>query len=168
MTRAVYIDLGLTSAEEFWTQVVLPDFDEYMKSQSARHAFHAAASAWHLHEWIFDEQPKNTKLGEFRKDKLFKHCAELRWLRDYVEAGKHRVLTRRKEEDIKVKEGERDCPFVQTVPIPIGELGGMVSFTVKATSPATIFLKDGTPHPMPDVLTKVIDFWRREWFPSKP
>src|ERR1700741_2838724 len=38
-----------------------------------------------------------------------------------VEAGKHRVLTRRKEEDIKVKEGERDCPFVQTVPIPIGE-----------------------------------------------
>jgi hypothetical protein len=158
-----YIDLGLSSAEEYWTRVVLPDFEEFMKSQSARHAAHAAVSAWHLHDWIFDEQPAGTKKDAFQKG-LIKDCPELGWLRDYAESAKHRALSRR---DIKVDKVLPDRPFMHTVPMPVGDLG-TVSFeiAVKGTSPVTIVTEDGTSRQLSDVLRRVIDYWRTSWFPS--
>jgi hypothetical protein len=163
MPHLAYIDLGMTSAEEFWTRVVLPDFDEFAKTQSARHAHHAAVSAWHIHDWIFNEQPASTKKNDFQK-LLIKACPELGWLRDYAETLKHRGLAR---PSITVKEVLPDYPFVQTVPMPIGELGASVSIRVKGTSPVTMVLEDGTKHQVSDVLQRVIGYWQTIWFPRK-
>jgi hypothetical protein len=61
------MDLGLNSAKQFWSEVVLPDYDQFTKSHSARDAVHVALSAWHLHDWVFWEQlPSSTNKRDFQ------------------------------------------------------------------------------------------------------
>jgi hypothetical protein len=166
MVNLLRIDLGLSSAEEYWTQVVLPDFDEFTKSQSARDAIHSVSSAWHLHEWVFREQhPAGTKddLRQFQED-VFKDCPELGWLRDYAETVKHFALGRR---NIEVKKVSPDHPISRAHPIET-EYFRSISFVVAGKSPVTLLLNDGTTHQLCDVLRRVIEYWRTKWFPNSP
>jgi hypothetical protein len=56
----VYLDLGWTSAQQFWTEVVLPDYADFNKSQTAKAAIHAVLSVSHLYYWILSEQLRGT------------------------------------------------------------------------------------------------------------
>jgi hypothetical protein len=152
MVTLTYIDLGLSSAQEFWTQVVLPDFEEYESQPCGRHAIHAAGSAWHLLEWVFREQQPagtNEDLGQFRKDVINKDCPELGFLRDLAEAVKHRGL--RPPGKVKEVSPDKTVEHRSTTPTDIGG----VSFGVKGRSPGTIFLDDGTTRQLADVLRAV-------------
>jgi hypothetical protein len=155
MTSLRYIDLGLTSAKEFWSKVVLPDYDEFKQSHTARDAVHAALSAWHLSEWVFCEQPPSTQKEDFRKD-LIKACPELGLVRDYAETAKHRGLSRG---NIKVSKVEPDSRVESVQHVHIGDFGS-VSIAIRGTSAVTMFLDDGTSRQFSDVLSCVIDYWR--------
>jgi hypothetical protein len=139
---------------------VLPDYDQFTKSHSARDAVHVALSAWHLHDWVFYEQPPSTNKGDFQ-NKLICACPELDWIRDYAEAAKHRGIYRHGE----VNKVEPDSQVESIHPISLGEFGSF-SLAIRGTSPVTIVLDNGTSHQFSDVLSRVIDYWRTYWFPS--
>jgi hypothetical protein len=154
-----YIDLGLNSAKQFWNEVVLPDYDQFTKSQTARDAVHVALSAWHLHDWLLCERQSSTKKRDFQNE-LICACPELSWIRDYAEAAKHRGINRPGE----VNKVEPDSQVESIHPISLGEFGSF-SLAIRGTSPVMMVLDDGTSHQFSDVLSRVIDFWRTQ-FPS--
>ena len=163
MASLRYIDLGLTSAEQFWSKVVLPDHDQFKQSHTARDAVHAALSAWHLQDWVFlEQQPSSTNKSDKRafQKKLIAACPELGWIRDYAETAKHRGLYR---QGTAVSKVEPDSQVESVHPISIGELGS-ASLVIRGTSPVTMFLDNGTSHQFSDVLSRVIDYWRTHWF----
>jgi hypothetical protein len=46
--------MNITTSQEFWAEMVIPDCEDYRKNvASLRHAFHSAISLFHLHDWIF-------------------------------------------------------------------------------------------------------------------
>jgi hypothetical protein len=65
MASLQYIDLvGWTSAKEFWTEVVLPDYEQFTDVGKTRDGVHAALTAWHLHDWVFLEQYPSEAYGD--------------------------------------------------------------------------------------------------------
>jgi len=113
-------------------------------------------------EWLrYEKQPPQT-LDEFRANVL-KKCPELAWLRDVAEAGKHRGLNRT---SVTVK---------RVLPSWVKILGTFGTFAIGTmpyggrvvTGPLSIELDDGTTHNFSDVLSRVIDFWRNNYFPPK-
>jgi hypothetical protein len=164
MASLQYIDLvGWTSAKQFWTEVVLRDYEQFMDLGNTRDAVHAALTAWHLHDWLFLEQHPSggKKEKKIFQEKLIAACPELGWIRDYAETAKHRGLNR---PDVKVQTVEPSRTVETTIPTPIGDFGS-VSFIVRGKSPvAIVLLDDGTTHQLFDVLARVIDYWRANWF----
>jgi hypothetical protein len=160
MATLRYIDLGINSAKQFWSEVVLPDYDQFTKSHTARDAIHVALSTWHLHDWVLCEQPSSTKKPDFQNN-LICACPELGWIRDYAETAKHRRLNRPGE----VKKVEPDSQVESIHPISLGEFGSL-SVAIRGTSPVTMVLDNGISHQFSDVLSRVIDYWRTHWFPS--
>lgn len=154
MATLRYIDLGLNSAKQFWSEVVLPDYDQFTKSPTARDAVHVALSIWHLHDWVFHEQPSSTKKKDFQNE-LISACPELGWIRDYAEAAKHRGLDR----TVEVNKVEPDSQVESIHPISLGEFGSF-SLTIRGTSPVTMILDNGISHQFSDVLSRVIDYWQ--------
>ena len=148
------IDIGINSAKEFWSEVVLPDCDQFRKSHTARDAVHAALTAWHLHDWVFLEQPlaSCTNKRDFQ-EKLIAACPELGWVREYAETAKHRRLSR---QGLAVSKVEPDAQVERDF--------GLLK--ISGTSAVTMFLDDGTAHSFADVLSHVIDYWRTHWFPA--
>ena|ERR1700730_5034940 len=163
MPSLQYIDLiGWTSAKQFWTEVVLPDYEQFADVGNTRDGVHAALTAWHLHDWIFLEQYPSggKKEKKIFQEKLIAACPELGWIRDYAETAKHRGLTRL---DLKVEKVEPSRPVETTIPIPTDF--GSFSLTVRGKSAvAIVLLDDGTTHMLFDVLARVIDYWRANWF----
>lgn len=93
-----YIDMNLNSVAEYWAELVVPALNDYRASPSARFAFQASHSVWHLHDWVWHERnPGENSHGSgwkaYRSD-LVQRCPELGWLRDVADAGKHRGLGR--------------------------------------------------------------------------
>jgi hypothetical protein len=159
MASLQYIDLGWTSAKEFWSEVVLPDYEQFVDVGTMRDSVHAALTAWHLHDWVFLEQYPSggTKEKRVFQKKLIADCPELGWIRDFAETAKHRGLNRL---DLKIEKVEPSHPVERTTPIMPG-----FSLVVRGKSPvALVLLDDGTNHQLFDVLTRVIDYWRANWF----
>src|SRR5437660_8832295 len=123
-----YIDLGITSAKQFWIEIVRPDYETFIRSQTARDAVHAALSTWHRRYWIFCEQPPGTDEAEFEK-KLICDCPQLGWIRDYAETAKHRGLRRAR---IDVKSLEPDALVRSAQPV-----GGGFAVAVTGRSAVT-------------------------------
>jgi hypothetical protein len=148
------LDIGINSAKVFWSEVVLPDYDQFRKSHTARDAVHAALTAWHLHDWVLREQPSacSTNKSDFQK-KLIAACPELGWVRDYAETAKHRCLSR---QGLAVNKVERDALVERDFGL----------FKISGTSAVTMFLDDGSARSFADVLSHVIDYWRTHWFPA--
>jgi hypothetical protein len=98
MPSVTYIDIGLNSIDEYWNELVVPSVREFNANPSARSAFQASHSLWHLHDWVWhDRNPDQDSSGaEFTayRDDLIAACPELAWLRDIADAGKHRGLGR--------------------------------------------------------------------------
>ena len=163
MVSLRYIDLGINSAAEFWSKIVLPDYEQFKQSHSARDAIHAALTAWHLHDWVWDEQLPPVKKSEF-KEQLIRACPELGWIQDYAETAKHRGLSR---QGVEVSKVEPSSDVESRHPISIGDFGGF-SIAIRGISPVTMVLDSGVSHQFLDVLSRVIDYWRTNWFPSQP
>lgn len=142
------VDFGFASAAEFWDEVVLRAHSRFLGHQSRQHAIKAAWAAWHLHEWIWhDMHPGGKAAGAdyttFR-DGLLAACPELAWMRDVVDAAKHRTGT--------------------------GKQKGVVSGSpamehVHAGTPLRIHV-DGEDCDFSDALERVISWWRTHHFPS--
>jgi hypothetical protein len=160
MATLRYIDIGVTSAAQFWREVVLPDYDQFAGSPTARDAVHAAVTAWHLHDWVWREQPNyanNRDLLRRFQNKLIANCPQIRLLWVSTEKAKHRDLYRPVEVgNVGVRKVEPDSKVERDFGL----------FVIRGTSPVTIILDDGTSYQFADVLSGVIHFWRTHWFPS--
>lgn len=101
--------MNLTTSQDFWTEMVEPDCDEYRKNiASLRYAFHSASSLFHLHDWIFYTDQSTVKTFTYL-DKLqmtkpvtkpshfANHLEQLNsnfgLIRGVANAAKHLVLT---------------------------------------------------------------------------
>jgi hypothetical protein len=125
MTTLQYIDLGWTSAKQFWTEVVEPDYKRFADKGSTRDGVHAALTAWHLHDWVFlDQHPSGGTKEEKKRfqEKLIADCPELGWIREYAEGAKHRALKLPGRKVEKVKPSRR---VETTIPILTDGLGSI-------------------------------------------
>jgi hypothetical protein len=142
-----YVDFGFQSARELWDELVLPACEQFKAVPSRANAIVASWAAWHLKDWLWHEkhpgeETRNNKNYEAFDGVLFSDCPELAWIRDVAEAGKHRGLGRA---SLVVSKVENTWPDNST--------------------PAVIHLTDGTEHEFGNVLSIVIEYWRREYFP---
>jgi hypothetical protein len=156
------IDFGYRSVEQYWIEAVLPSFEEFKLAPDRASAIKASIRAWHILEWLWHERQPSQPLDDFRAN-ILKACPELAWLRDVVEGGKHRVL---KRSDVTVK---------GVLPPWVKVLGAFNTFAFNTmtyggrvvTGPLSIELDAGTTQSFSDVLSRVIDYWRDNYFPPK-
>lgn len=156
------VDLGFTSARQFWIEVALPAYERFTTAPSGRTAIEAATHAWHIHEWLWHEMsgPKtNSELVNYCK-KIIGECPELAWVRDIAEAGKHRRL---KRPSVTVTRAAQ-------MPNPVTFNGEPLTFNGEPITLGTalkIKLKDMSVHDVGAVLAKAVMFWEGK-FASSP
>ena len=102
--------MNLTTSQDFWTEMVEPDCDDYRKNiASLRRAFHSASSLFHLHDWVFHTDqtivttftyldPRSQTTKPVKKPSHFANYLEQTYpdfglIRGVVNAAKHLVLT---------------------------------------------------------------------------
>ena len=157
-----YVDLGFTSARQFWIEVALPAYERFMMAPSGRTAIEAATHAWHIHEWLWHELPgpkTNSELVGYC-NRITSECPELAWVRDIAEAGKHRRL---KRPSVAVTRAAQ-------MPNPVTFNGEPLTFNGEPITLGTILkieLKDMSVHDVEDVLAKTVMFWEGK-FASSP
>jgi hypothetical protein len=149
-----YIDINLNSVEQYWGEIIVPSTQTFQTDPSPRTLFHAAASVWHLHDWVWhDRNPGQNSHGSsftsYRND-LLAACPELGWLRDIADAGKHRGLGRLPEVQGAEPQRVGGSSFL-LLGIPTGDV--LKFFLV---------LNDGSKQPMDEVLRAAIEFWRTD------
>jgi hypothetical protein len=155
MPSVTYVDIGLNSIDEYWNELVVPSVGEFNAEPSARSAFRAALSVWHLHDWVWHERNPDQISGgpqfdAYRKD-LIAACPELAWLRDIADAGKHRGLGRY---SVEVKGAAPGLMPGHSMTMT-GVGGGIRPIF-------TITLNDESRQDVGATLKKVVDYWRTE------
>jgi hypothetical protein len=77
-------DFGLSRARDYWERVASPNVDAFNCEPSARTAFNAATTLWHLHEWVLHDslgaRPTRQQVA-MHAYCLAAACPELGWLR---------------------------------------------------------------------------------------
>jgi hypothetical protein len=137
-----FVDFGFSSARQYWEDVVLRYYTEFMDNPAPATAMTSAHYAWTIHEWLWHDQHSgqntrgNTGYEAFQK-KILNDCPELGWVRDIDDASKHRGLSR---------------ASVQVNKIP------------RNSTPLRIGLNDGTEYDLADVLSIVIKYWSTTYF----
>ncbi len=92
-----FVDLGIQNAEQFWLEVVEPDYHDFMEHPTVRRSRAVAASLVDFMEWRFHEIDPSTGLRwQTYKTDLIQQCASLGMLLDIYETFKHRGLIRSK------------------------------------------------------------------------
>ena len=92
----------IRSARDFWTRIAQPDYEDFRDHPTdLRAAFHAAASLYHVVDWIWGDykgQPLKifgTQTFAALRDHVIKNeCDDLRLLRDVADSTKHFRLDR--------------------------------------------------------------------------
>ncbi len=88
----------IKTSDDFYNKLK-EDYNEFCtKETSSRIALNCAMTAWHLHEWIYNDY-KNTKLRQFREVKRFgrelkKKCPSLQIMQDLSNGTKHTKITK--------------------------------------------------------------------------
>lgn len=133
------------SPEESFRRDVLPNFDCYMSDFGAEwKAKNVAYAAAHLIEWVYEYYRVHgasrlsgaSSLSDFRQG-LFVQCPALKVVHDMAEAHKHRFLTRR-----------RSAPTITS--------------STEAFQAHDEWLEvTATGQRFDDVISEVVDFWRR-------
>jgi hypothetical protein len=148
-----YIDFGLNSVDEYWSQLVVPSVQAFQSAPSPSSVFNAAGSVWHLHDWVWhDRNPgQNSRGPTFNsyRSKLLTDCPELGWLRDIADAGKHRGLGRLPEVQGAEPHRVGDASY-----LVLGFPGGILKFF--------LVLNDESKQDVDAVLRTAIEFWRIE------
>jgi hypothetical protein len=143
MPSVTYIDIGLSSLDEYWNELVVPSVQEFNAKPSARSAFRAAHSVWHLHDWVWhelnpDQDSRDPKFYAYRNN-LIAACPELAWLHDIADAGKHRGLGR---SPVKVKGAAPSLMPGRFLPM------------------FTLTLNDGSEQDVGATLKKAVEYWQ--------
>ena len=89
--------LQITSAREYFDEIVEPDFADAMASPaSLRAAFHCASSLYHLHEFVFADHGKQLGYQKSREfdDALCAKSKDFQLVRDIANTAKHMELDR--------------------------------------------------------------------------
>ena len=131
-----YVDLGFTSARQFWIEVGLPAYKRFIDDPNGRTAIEAACQSWHVHEWLWHEDQR-----------------ELAWVQDIAEAGKHCGLKRL---SVTVARAAQLPVFVTFGKEPIIFCGA----TTMYGSTLQIELDDGSRHDVTSVLAMAVAFWK--------
>lgn len=95
----------ITSANEYFDNVVSPDFRDYVNDLgSLRKAFQCAGSLFHMHDWVyrefFAEIPDCKDEKAFSK-KLAEQCSSFAIVRDIANASKHMILNSEKMRKVR-------------------------------------------------------------------
>ncbi len=146
--EVLYVDFGLASAREYWTEVAEPAYERFVNDESRGNAITAFRVLWPLHDWLWHEQhpgkdTRKSKDYELFRQQLFANCPDLALLRDIADAGKHRGLGRA---NVHVREMAKTWP--------------------QNARPLTIVLDNGTEHNITDVLARVVEYFRQAHFPK--
>jgi hypothetical protein len=157
-----YIDIGFTTAEQYWREVAWPAYERFKSAPTRQAAIEASMPAWHVHEWIWHEKNPgenthgNQEFQKFKND-ILNDCPQLGWIRDVADASKHRGLGRPLEVQ-KLSSRRRFSGAIGGAPIGALPIGG------NGSSRLTIVLNDGTTYDLSDVLSCVVSYWQEKWF----
>lgn len=148
-----YVDMGLNSVAEYWSQLVVPNIQDFVNEPNPRTAFQAATNVWHLHDWVWhDRNPGQNSGGpafDQYRSQLTAVCPELRWLRDLTDAGKHRGLGRMPE---VVEARPQWKTFGSRLAVRIGT-GASRRYVY------SLVLGDGSSVDLQNVLATAVSFW---------
>jgi hypothetical protein len=149
-----YIDFGLNSVAEYWDRLIVPSVRTFLQEPSARAAFDASLSLWHLHDWGWHERHSGEDNHGSRFDAyrrwLLTSCPELGWLRDVADAGKHRGLGH--EHVVAAAE-----PHSVSGPGPT-----FMGVSVSGRVAYFLVMNDGSHRELAAVLPAAVEFWRME------
>jgi hypothetical protein len=143
----LYIDFGFTSTREFWTEVAEAAYDRFANDPTRGNAI-LACLASPLPDWLWHEQhpgqdTRSSKGYDQFRQQLLSDCPELAWVRDVADGGKHRGLGR---SGVQVREAAKTWPG--------------------NTQPLKIILEDRSEHDIADVLSRVVEYFRKKHFPT--
>lgn len=147
---------GLTSAEEYWVELVLPSQRRFLESGARGDAIIASMTAWSLHDWLYDEHGKGMNRSSFTADQ-YKACPELKLVRSVAEAGKHKRLDRKAD----VKSVDKLPTFAPGYV----EIEGIVQRRGGNVGEHLYIVDDNGQHGFADALNAVIAYWKRAYFP---
>jgi hypothetical protein len=158
-----YIELGYTTAEQYWREVAWPAYERFKLAPSRQAAIEASMPAWHIHEWIWHEKNPgedthgNKKFRKFQK-RILTDCPQLSWIRDVADASKHRGLGRQPLEIKRMSLRRRFSGAISGAPI------GALPISGNGLGKLAIVLNGGSTHDLSDVLACVVGYWQGNWF----
>ena len=147
MTRsATYIDIGYSSAQEFWEEIVLASAGRFKTDPTRAHAMAVAIYVSHFLDWVFHEKHPGQDTRDNPAYAAFKEmhhtaCPELSWLADVSDIAKHRGL------------GRASVSLKQVADIP-------GSRSEISEHPLELELVDGTRHRFGEIAARAIAYWQ--------
>ena len=92
----------IDSARDFWIKIAKPDYMEFRDNPTdLRKAFHAAASLYHVVDWVWSDYKSNPQmvygagsLTDLRDHIIQNECADFELVRDVADSAKHFRLDR--------------------------------------------------------------------------
>lgn len=152
-----YVDLGYTSARQWWEETGLPAHQRFVEQGNRQTAIDACLHAWHVHEWHWHEMnPGSDTHGNSAylayRETIVDACPELEWVRDVADASKHRGLGRPGNVAGVHDQAQALITFGNTL---VTFAGRPLSYGVGVT----LELTDGTKPLLSDVLATVVNFW---------
>lgn len=155
----IYVDLGYTSATEFWTDNVLPAYYRYQEARDRQTALDVSVHLWHLHEWVWHENNygQDTQGNVAYKAylaNLLAACPALAWVRDIANAGKHRGLGSPHPPVVQRAMQSPNLLTLDARPITLDGVPLSLGNTLE------IELVDGSRRAVCDILLSVMVYWK--------
>lgn len=151
MPSVKYIDIGLSSVEEYWNRIVTPSVRAFRATPSAISTLDAALSIWHLVDWAWHENKGKKVRRDLKRYRghIMKACPEMAWLGDIADARKHRGLDR--ATTVKIAE-----------PGLMPRSGHTVGGTGGFNEIVTLEMDDGSKEDFGRALQNAVVFWRNK------
>lgn len=126
---------GITSPNQFWNQIVIPNRADFHNRRTARTAFNLAQSLWAVTEWVWHNWPGPGQPPAEREDYVEDHirrCANLAYVQDIAEAAKHCHLHRATVQTVSINEETLEITLKGAVKLQIDDvLGSVFSYWAK-------------------------------------
>jgi hypothetical protein len=158
-----YPKIGLDTAKAHLVDVLYPAYARFQERRTRATGLEVAQATWALHERLWhDRGCKPEKLPDFEAD-LYKACPDLKLTRDWVETAKHSGLGRPDVELVSITGDENPGGTLVTNDGPVAPGGPFRgNRTTVPTCTLTMNCSDGSTHSVPDVLKRVVNFWKTE------
>ena len=83
--KVKYVEFGITSAKQFWHEIVMPAYEKFKAQDNTANAITASIYAYQILDWIWHDQPRvkdthdDPDYKKFRNDCL-RDLPELAWI----------------------------------------------------------------------------------------